>query len=437
MTTFIEDDRCAGAVDPVLLDVRANADPIATLRRWPWETPVGLGAMGTWVTASTSGLLHRQSPESQARYLETHLTAEVHPATAVFVYRWRDQAGFTPTSGVANGGDDAIGLHTADGSPRPAYAVVRGVYTGEQRDFAFAAGAAPEKRTPWVLLCGWLAFGLIGSCFASSVRLRNTLSRYFLGKGFYRESMRSGREVLLTSSVMLPIAQSLCAGVTGSLFVDTMRHEAAFQYLLGVLPEAADPILVTLLARPWMLVMLLGGLYAIGLNLWTTALTIASGMFRRIQAAGGVYDCPSSALALSRAYGRGHGGALPFAVRRGKRDVHHRRAMDPGGAHRDDPGLARLRVHGVAARIASRGDRPHQPATCAFGDGRHRHVGRPGHHASLAILLALAHPDVRRIHDAAASELWSKRAQVLSAKAMKGSLACSQLKCSAKGVAIR
>ncbi len=284
---FIEADRCAGAVDFVLLDARDAADPAALLGRWQAAQaprPAGIGALGTWVRANTGpGLRDPHAPEAQARYLETHLPALLNytagaPPPAVFVYRRRDIRSAAPSTAhdLAQPYQQSYGLYAFDGTMRPAHAVVRGFYTGSQTVFAFPAGTAPAQAMPWNLLFGWLVFILIAGCYAFSPRFRDTVPRYFLAHGFYRESIREGREVLFGSSVVLLIATALCVGVLGSLFLDTMRHEAAFRFLFGIVPEPVQIVGVALLAQPWMLVLLLGSFYALGVALWTSLLSFAS-----------------------------------------------------------------------------------------------------------------------------------------------------------------
>jgi hypothetical protein len=129
---------------------------------------------------------------------------------------------------------------------------------------------------PWTLLFGWLVFILIAFCYAFSPRFRYMVPRYFLAHGFYREAIREGREVLLFSSVVLLVALALCAGVFGSILLETVRQEAAFRFLFQMLPEPVRIVGVALLGQPWMLVLLLGSFYALGIALWTSILSFTS-----------------------------------------------------------------------------------------------------------------------------------------------------------------
>ena len=290
LSAFIEADRCADVVDFVLLDARDASDPAGQLARWQAThaaTPkrrAGIGALGVWVHArASSGLRVPHSPEAQARYLETHLgrllaaTMAVAPR-AVFVYRWRDARSATPspTRDLTRPYQQSYGLYTTGSVPRPAREVVQGFYSGTQTVFAFPTGEAPAPEIPWSLVFGWLVFILMATSYARSPRFRYMVPRYFLAHGFYREAIREGREVLLGVSVVLLVVVALGAGVFGSVFLEVVRHEAAFALLFRVLPEPAQLVGVALLAQPWTLVLLLGSFYALDLALWTTLLSFAS-----------------------------------------------------------------------------------------------------------------------------------------------------------------
>lgn len=290
LSAFIEADRCADAVDFVLLDALDASDPAGRLTRWQAahaassRRRAGIGALGAWVGAqSASGLRAHRSPEAQARYLETHLgrlLADAMPAAprAVFVHRWRDIRAATPSPArdLTRPYQESYGLYTSDETPRPARDVVQGFYTGTQTTFAFPAGDAPGLEIPWSLLFGWLVFILIACGYALSPRFRYMVPRYFLAHGFYREAIREGREVLLGVSVALLVALALSAGVFGSVFLDIVRHEAAFRFLFRALPQPVQLVGVPLLAQPWMMVLLVGSFYALGVALWTTLLSFAS-----------------------------------------------------------------------------------------------------------------------------------------------------------------
>lgn len=292
LSTFIEADRCAAAVDLVLLDSRDVSAPVRQLARWEdaHEAPVGIGALGTWVRPGAEGVRQPRSPEAQARYLETHLTQLVPaPATSpsagmwasiVFVHRWDDL--FLDQPDPTRDADDPYvhryGLHTEAGTPRPALDVVRGIFTGQQRVFAWGAGTAPAPEAPWIVVLGWGVIALLGLCYAFLPRFRYMVPRFFLAHGFYRESIREGRDIVPWASAVMLVAVALGIGVWGSAIIEVIRHEPAFGVLYQALPSGVQEVGVDLLAQPWTLAILLGCFHALILALWATLL---AGVARR------------------------------------------------------------------------------------------------------------------------------------------------------------
>lgn len=288
LSAFIEGDQCAGAVDLVLLDARDAVAPESLLVRWQIahsNVPVGLAGLGTWVRAGAEpGLRHPHSPASQARYLETHLRtllaggSSTPTPAALFIYRWRDVQTDRPSVryDMDRPYQPGFGLWTKDDVPRPAVDVVQGFYTGEQTVFAFPTGDEPPLPTPWNVLIGWLVVILVTVCYVMSPRFRHMVPRYFQARGFYREGIREGRDVLLGASVLLLVALALGVGVLGSSLLEGVREEPAFQLLFQRLPPQMQATGVALLAKPWMLVLLLGSLYALSIALWTSILSFLS-----------------------------------------------------------------------------------------------------------------------------------------------------------------
>lgn len=285
LTRFIESDRCAHTVDFVLLDALDVPSPNNLVIRWQdshSNIPIGIGTLGTWIEAiSAKGLQHPRSPESQARYLENHLTSllAAPPALfAVFIYRWRDfESVFpSPSHNLAAPKQHGYGLFTMEDTSRLAHNVVQGFYTKTQKVFAFQAGGSPGTPVPWSLLLGWLVFTMIGACYALSSRFRNMVPRYFLAHGFYCESVREGREIFLGASVVLFAALALSVGIVGSILLEVIRTTPAFQIFLRALPIPVQSINVALLAQPWLLVLLLGSIYALATVVWTSLLSFVS-----------------------------------------------------------------------------------------------------------------------------------------------------------------
>lgn len=283
LSAYPAGETCANAVDVVLLDAR-DADPRL---RPAWQDPdrrTGIGAVGTWVDAGARrGHQHPHSPEYQARYLERYLrslladTAETSPY-AVFVDRWREVVRATPTAAQDL---DApylcrYGLQTLSGARRPAYEVVAGIFTGRQTVFAFPEGPDWPSGSSWAILLGWSVFVLIGLCYASSPRFRIMIPRYFRARGFYREVIQEGRDLLLGISLALLLAESISAGIVGSVVLTSVRTTQAFGVLLHWMPLAVQDGTVALLRHPLLLVLLLGSIYALGIALWTTLLSFST-----------------------------------------------------------------------------------------------------------------------------------------------------------------
>jgi hypothetical protein len=241
-------DRCAEAVDRVLLDTRARPRPIDALNRWQERgVGVGLGALGTWVRPGAGGGLRvPHSPERQARYLETALgrldDAPGAPPPA-FVYRWRDRAGAAlPTR--------HYGLFPADGPARPAARVVEGFYRGTQRVFAFPDGTAPTDTPVVPLLLGWGLLGLLGGLYARNPFVRQTVTRYFAAHGFYRDAVQEGRDVGTVENPVLLGVVGGAMGLIGTLAARLAAGQTETGLFVEALPRALQPLLATVVAQP-------------------------------------------------------------------------------------------------------------------------------------------------------------------------------------------
>ncbi|MXX96237.1 MAG: hypothetical protein F4065_10920 [Rhodothermaceae bacterium] len=151
-SAFIADDQCSSDVDLVLLDVRKEPDPVTVIKNWSRPTPVGFSSVGQKVDPDKFGLYQVHSPQSQARFLENHLPRLLETtAEVIFVYRWQD-AGNTASQ---------WGLIDASGQERPAFDVLRGIYTDAQHIFAFDFGDRPRQAVPWPLILSWTTCLLI------------------------------------------------------------------------------------------------------------------------------------------------------------------------------------------------------------------------------------------------------------------------------------
>lgn len=283
VTPFIVDDQCGEAVDFVLLDVLGGEAPVRQVAAWREahaDVAVGIGALGTW-TGDGQGLKVPHSPEAQARYLENTLGAVLADSVAVaavFVHRWRDrarqEASLLPALQEVRG--RRYGLLTQEDDPRPAFAVVRGLYTGTQAVFAFEQGTAEAPSTAWAVLLGWGVVLLLGIFYALSPRFRHMVPRYFRAHGFYQEAVREGRDVLLGTSAVLLLALSVSVGLIVTVAARVLQEERAFALLLRWLPDGVQTGVIDLIVQPFALVFLCASVYAVSLLIWASVLSIAS-----------------------------------------------------------------------------------------------------------------------------------------------------------------
>lgn len=298
LTAFVENDRCTSAVDFVLLDALDEDDPARLLRRRAARSdssarPVGVGAVGTYVRPAAGGGLRRpHSPERQARYLEQALGVLLAdtlsaPPSAVFVYRWRDEARGLPLE--PRGADlptrRRYGLLAEDGSARPASDVVQGFYTGRQRVFAFSAGTEPGHRWPWLLLIGWGVVAALGVTYTLSTRMRRMAPRYFGARGFYRDAVREGRELMEGATTGLLVLVGISLGVACTAALSIAREHEVFWVVLRILPDGMHEAAFTLVTQPWLATLAVAAVFVGGVLLWAAALALLTRGRQRLLAA--------------------------------------------------------------------------------------------------------------------------------------------------------
>lgn len=285
ITQFIERDVCGHTVDFVLLEARGSRDPARLLDRWRAahpDVPAGIASIGKWVDPdATFGLNVEGSAESQARFLEQALGRVLDhdaAAEAVFVYRWRDiEPEFpSPAYDLEHPYRHTFGLFTQEGVGRPAADVVAGVYGRGQRVFAFPSGRRTRPGDPVTTMAGWVVVLILSIAYASSPRLRPMVPRYFLAHGFYREAVREGRDVLVTASTVLLVALSIAVALIWIVVLDAWRTHSAFLLVWRLLPTAVEEFIITLLAKPVLALILIAGVYAIALTIWSALLAFSS-----------------------------------------------------------------------------------------------------------------------------------------------------------------
>lgn len=266
-------DRCAGAVDLVLLDTRGRPNPVQLWQRATSDTSrTGLGALGTWVRPDApSGLRAPHSPERQARYLERAL-AQVHDAAegpaAVFVHRWADPS--TPPVP-----DRQYGLHDTSGTQRPAAAVVQGFYTGTQRVFAFSSG--PGASSPHgLILLGWGLVVVLAGLFAGRPFVRQTAYRYFAAPGFYRDAVQEARDVSPGINTVLLFLGATATGLIAAVLARLAASSPTTEHVLAALPPGLRGPLAIGVTQPALAGIVMGGLTVGLLAGWTGALVLTA-----------------------------------------------------------------------------------------------------------------------------------------------------------------
>lgn len=267
-------DRCAGAVNLVLPDMRARPAPVEQWQRWHGgAAAVGLGALGTWVhSGAETGLRVPHSAERQARYLErtlSHLLDASQPSPhAVFAYRWRDR----PAPPLSS---RRYGLQDTSGTRRPAADVVAGIYTGTQRVFAFPSGTAPPTTPHGLLLFGWGLIVLLAGLYALRPFVRRTAFRYFAAHGFYWDALREGRNVAPGVNAVLLLLVATALGIIATVLARIAAARPTTEHVVAVLPAPLHAPLGAGLAEPVLAGCVAGGLTLALLGGWTAGLTAA------------------------------------------------------------------------------------------------------------------------------------------------------------------
>lgn len=289
-------DRCASTVDGVLLDVRGLEDPLERWRQWTErsDAPVAIAAAGAWVDPdATSGLSVPHSAERQARALESMLTgwipASGNPLLAaptqrtgpggtaegeragptVFVFRWADTE--SPLG-------RRYGLWTASGEARPAASVVRGIYRGEQRVFAFPSGEAPGAGAPWAVLFGWFILIGMAALYARRPLFRRALGRYFMAHGFYRDSVREGRDTVPVVNWIWLLAVGVATGVVAAVIMEVLAPSMIAERLVEALNAGLDHRVGTVITAPLTTGVFTAGIVVALLLVWSViiGLTVRS-----------------------------------------------------------------------------------------------------------------------------------------------------------------
>ena len=291
LTRFPTDDRASQTVDLVLLDARGQ-DPVDLLRRFRvrHDTPAGLGSYGLGVDDDRDGGWRvPDSPAAQARALETQLAdlaSMESPPAAAFVHRWRDlSAEDLERDQRAEASGLHFGLLSQAGEPRPALDVLRGVYTGTQRTFAFDAGAPRDRfRTSPLLILGWLLVLGVGLLTTASPKLSTLAPRYFRRHDLYREAVERGFALSLGETALLAVGVAFAFGIVGAAALRGLAGTDALLAATAVWSPDAQARLTGLVSRPLALVLVLSLAYGVWFFLNLIWMNVLSGK-RRIRPA--------------------------------------------------------------------------------------------------------------------------------------------------------
>jgi hypothetical protein len=297
LTRFPRADRCAHTVDLVLLDAR-DASPSAVLASWAarHEQAAGIGAFGASVRPGVEGGWRTPGTyQSQARALERGLEELLSlDVPAVFVYRYRDDtpAGPSPLLGADVRGT-AHGLVSVDGTPRPAFRVLQGFFTGSQRVFAFDAGppAAGQYAASPLVLAGWGLVLLLGLLYAGTSRFPTLAGRYFGRHDLYREAVQRGFDLEAGLNGLLGAGVALSAGVVGTSALRGLARTDALTAATVGLGAEAQAVLATLLGRPALLTLTIAVAYVAWLMIHMVWLHVLAGRRSRLR--------PAQALTLA------------------------------------------------------------------------------------------------------------------------------------------
>ena len=255
----------------VLADVRLLNRPF---HRWyAWKQAhngtVGLAAMGPARTAEGPEGWHvRRSTLAQARALET-LLQHVHARGVPWA--------FTATwSSASDRGPLQFHLST-DAQLLPPGRVVAAATAGAPRPFAWPPGPArtASTRLPYsaTLVVGLLLLGAVVAV-AQVPPVRRTVLRYLFAHGFYRESLRGGRDA--TQLALAVLTALLMGALWGGGWVVLYHAAWTRPVLLGLeaLPPALQSVVSMALHHPGKAALAVATGLTLYLMFWATLFTL-------------------------------------------------------------------------------------------------------------------------------------------------------------------
>ncbi len=251
-SAFIVSDQCSSHVDLMLVDLRQASDSIEPLSDWDHQTPLGIASLGQKVDPEVFGLRQRFSPESQARFLENHLPGLLKgPFPVVFVYRWQD----------ANDTFSWWGLLDASGEKRPAFEVVRGIYTGTQNLFAFDSGEWQRSPAPWPLILGWTSCVLIAILIMAYGRLPEVMWNYILNLYPHQDTLYRESALLGEISFVYTIAQGVLISAVILILLEVPRDLLMMEAISSFFPSGLSSLTHTLTSNTWFVIFFVIGSY--------------------------------------------------------------------------------------------------------------------------------------------------------------------------------
>ncbi|MCY4233153.1 MAG: hypothetical protein OXE59_05360 [Bacteroidetes bacterium] len=251
-SAFVAEDKCSSHVDLVLIDTRRTTVPTEIIDEWQSSTPIGFTRFGKKVNPESYGLFNEFSPESQGRFLEDHLPDLLESdLEVIFIYRWKDDL------------EASIqwGLIDPSGQKRPAYEVLRGIYTESQNVFTFNFGEPPEQSVPWPLLMGWMSIFLTLLVCIWYRRFPEVMMNYVLNKYPHRETLYRESAILGGASFGYVIAQGVLISAVVLILIEAFRDLGMIEAIAILLSPQIIDRSVSLTSNPFVPTLVVSAIY--------------------------------------------------------------------------------------------------------------------------------------------------------------------------------
>lgn len=192
-----------------------------------------------------------------------------------FVARWTDAA--SPSDFAATPATSTWGLHSIDGTPRPAVSIIAGAAMRGQR--VFPRGVPPPSDRPAYryVLAGWVVLLVILLAYARSPRLRSMYSRYFAAHGIYRMAVGDNRDRMIGSNLTLLACMSLLFGMVTDQAIRSYSDHRVYAAIWHWAAPNTRSTLDALIASPLLLTSSVALLALLGVGIWIAAWFLAAG----------------------------------------------------------------------------------------------------------------------------------------------------------------